>query len=421
LNFEKKVKNPKPAGLRLSVIKKFSAGAKREVIKMASRNTIVAFCIFFSFIFSCAAHAAQVTLAWDRNTQPGITGYKVYWGPHASEFPYSMDVGDVTTYTVTGLVSGETVCFAATDYTDSELESGYSNVVCTIPGGIKYPFADFFNTLCDGVDYDPVKTWVIRPINPRDYGSTFKQGSTPYLLSVLERPSDFFQIEQVWIRNGKVLMSRSTGPQYPELVWDQGYLFSFIKGINSGDWQVETYLTTTAAGYELREVIDFNIDNSAPFGMGLTGTGKSAVNGIAIYSRVLVDSKTAFAVGERVQGLFEGINMFVDHRWQVKTYRNNVLYWTWTQADFNIVDPDWGWIYSYFEPWQISTQAGNYRYDVLLDTGAGFQAFASRSFTVSAAALAPDMLSAEQTAKKIKKKKKPKLPKHGARVIHPNL
>jgi hypothetical protein len=81
--------------------------------------------------FAQDGHSAQVTLAWDANTQPGITGYKIYYGTASGNYTSTLDVGNVTTYTVTGLNSVTNYCFAATCYNDYRTESGYSNEVCT--------------------------------------------------------------------------------------------------------------------------------------------------------------------------------------------------------------------------------------------------------------------------------------------------
>ena len=78
--------------------------------------------------FSSAAHAAQVTLAWDPNTQPEVTGYKIYWGTSSGTYTNSVDVGNVTTYTVCGLNLGS-YYFSVTAYDNDGHESTYSNVV----------------------------------------------------------------------------------------------------------------------------------------------------------------------------------------------------------------------------------------------------------------------------------------------------
>ncbi|HEY5997776.1 MAG TPA: choice-of-anchor D domain-containing protein [bacterium] len=81
------------------------------------------------------ALAAQVTLAWDANTEPDVTGYKVYYGTASGVYGTPIDAGNVTTYTVTGLTDGTTYYFAATAYDSVGNESGYSNEVpYTVPG-----------------------------------------------------------------------------------------------------------------------------------------------------------------------------------------------------------------------------------------------------------------------------------------------
>ncbi len=75
------------------------------------------------------AMAAQVTLTWDANTEPDLAGYKVYYGTAPGAYGTPIDVGNVTTYTVTGLADGQTYYFAATAYDTVGNESGYSNEV----------------------------------------------------------------------------------------------------------------------------------------------------------------------------------------------------------------------------------------------------------------------------------------------------
>lgn len=57
-----------------------------------------------------------------------ITGYKVCYGTASGNYTTSVDVGNVTTYTVTGLSGGTTYYFAVTA-SNSSGESGYSNEV----------------------------------------------------------------------------------------------------------------------------------------------------------------------------------------------------------------------------------------------------------------------------------------------------
>src|SRR5213594_2404769 len=73
--------------------------------------------------------AAQVTLAWDPNTETDLAGYKLYYGTSSGSYPSSVDVGNLTSYTLSGLLEGRTYYFAATAYDLNVNESGFSNEV----------------------------------------------------------------------------------------------------------------------------------------------------------------------------------------------------------------------------------------------------------------------------------------------------
>src|SRR5438445_6955515 len=73
--------------------------------------------------------AAQVTLVWDANTEPDLAGYKLYYGLSSGSYQFSVDVGNVTSYTLSGLLDGRIYYFAATAYNLSVAESGFSNEV----------------------------------------------------------------------------------------------------------------------------------------------------------------------------------------------------------------------------------------------------------------------------------------------------
>jgi hypothetical protein len=74
------------------------------------------------------ARAGDVTLAWDPNPEQDLAGYKLYYGNASRSYSQALALGNVTTYTVTGLASG-TYYFAVTAYNVAQLESGFSNEV----------------------------------------------------------------------------------------------------------------------------------------------------------------------------------------------------------------------------------------------------------------------------------------------------
>jgi hypothetical protein len=74
--------------------------------------------------------AADVTLAWDAKTEYGLAGYKLYYGTGSRTYSTTINVGNQTTSTVTGLGPG-TYFFAVTAYYISGSETTYSNEVST--------------------------------------------------------------------------------------------------------------------------------------------------------------------------------------------------------------------------------------------------------------------------------------------------
>jgi hypothetical protein len=98
-------------------------------VRRTERNLLL-FCLVLGILLLSAwARAADVTLAWDANTEADLSGYKLYYGAASGSYTCSVGVGNVTRYTLTGLNAGQTYFFAATAVSTSGAESGYSNEV----------------------------------------------------------------------------------------------------------------------------------------------------------------------------------------------------------------------------------------------------------------------------------------------------
>ena len=82
-----------------------------------------------SLACSCVtAFAGEVGLAWDAHTAPEIVGYKIYYGFVSTGEVRNIDVGNVTTYRVTGL-DPDTYNLCVTAYDLPGNETACSNVV----------------------------------------------------------------------------------------------------------------------------------------------------------------------------------------------------------------------------------------------------------------------------------------------------
>jgi len=97
--------------------------------KKLSRNLVFFSVLLVALLISVWARAEQVTLAWDANAEPDLSGYKVHYGTASGSYTSSVDVHKVTTAIVTGLTAGRTYYFVVTAYNAANNESGYSNQV----------------------------------------------------------------------------------------------------------------------------------------------------------------------------------------------------------------------------------------------------------------------------------------------------
>jgi hypothetical protein len=52
------------------------------------------------------AHAAEVTVAWDGNSDPAVTGYRVHYGTAPGDYTSHIDVGYATSCVISGLLRG---------------------------------------------------------------------------------------------------------------------------------------------------------------------------------------------------------------------------------------------------------------------------------------------------------------------------
>ena len=99
-----------------------------------------------SMLVLAAAMAQQtavkpsIRLAWDAPTTnvdgsplTDLAGYKVYYGTNSGSYKVSIDVGNVTTTTVSRLDWNITYFFAATAYTTHGVEGDFSNEISWTP------------------------------------------------------------------------------------------------------------------------------------------------------------------------------------------------------------------------------------------------------------------------------------------------
>lgn len=101
---------------------------------------LVVILVFAALLMSgMPAKAAEITLAWDANAEPDLSGYKVYSGTASRSYSGSVDVGNWTNCVMGGLEPGRTYYFSAKAYNATGSESDYSSeVVYNVPAACSY-------------------------------------------------------------------------------------------------------------------------------------------------------------------------------------------------------------------------------------------------------------------------------------------
>jgi hypothetical protein len=105
------------------------------------RATLIVAALFIATPVSQAA-ADTLTLMWDLNTEPDVTGYQVHIGQQSGVYTQTIDVGNTDTFVLANAVAGQQYCFVVTAYA-GDLVSPYSSEVCSLdnqPPFLSQPF-----------------------------------------------------------------------------------------------------------------------------------------------------------------------------------------------------------------------------------------------------------------------------------------
>jgi fibronectin type III domain protein len=81
------------------------------------------------FLAAASAHAGvNVTLQWNRNTEPDIAGYRVHYGPINAPYSQTMDIKS-NAASISNLAAGTVYLFAVSAYNTAGAESAYSQPI----------------------------------------------------------------------------------------------------------------------------------------------------------------------------------------------------------------------------------------------------------------------------------------------------
>jgi len=79
-----------------------------------------------------SAQIGTINLAWEPSTDHAVAGYKVYYGTSPRTYGPGIDVGNVKTFALTGLIKGRRYSISVKAYNTSRHESDFSYEVSSI-------------------------------------------------------------------------------------------------------------------------------------------------------------------------------------------------------------------------------------------------------------------------------------------------
>jgi muramidase (phage lysozyme) len=82
--------------------------------------------ITLALVLPTLSFAGSATISWKGNTEPDLSGYKIYYGTASRSYGPPVPVGKVTQHTLANLTDGKTYYFGVTALDYSGNESGYS-------------------------------------------------------------------------------------------------------------------------------------------------------------------------------------------------------------------------------------------------------------------------------------------------------
>jgi hypothetical protein len=89
------------------------------------QNTVT-ITLAFLILFTAPGIAATLRVSWNANTETDLGGYLLYYGTQSKNYSACIDVGNATSYQLTGVQNGTTCYLAVAAYDTSQNDSALS-------------------------------------------------------------------------------------------------------------------------------------------------------------------------------------------------------------------------------------------------------------------------------------------------------
>ncbi len=275
-----------------------------------ARGIIVTGCLILLVLVCSTTEAAQsITLAWDPSSDPDIAGYHLYYGPARRKYDRKIDLGNVTTTTISDLADGSAFYFAVTAYNDAALESPPSNEV-TIPVPRKFlanvsvrTFVQEGSVMIGGfiLSGEAPKEVILRALGPSLANAGITGAMTDPILELRDSTGALIISNDIYYEDT------------PEFAPSNAYESAISAALSPGAYTAVLRSVSGSSGLALFELYDLDPISSRIVNIssrGSVGTGENVMIGgfiiggdqpTRVIVRALGPSLTAFGVSDALQ------------------------------------------------------------------------------------------------------------------------
>ncbi len=243
------------------------------------------------------------------------------------------------------------------------------------------PYDSPSSFVCESVDtnYDDLRPVNIKPV--------FDKDETVTVMAQVENIIYNHRWKIEVYPNGSNISSGSKTSAWQTVATTQRYANIFAGFSLSAESYIAKIWLDTGDGYALFAVKNFTVEDNSSFNSPTLfacanwAYGSTNPNSRDYWDLQAVGAADEFALGSKVVALAKAKDIKVGHRWMIKFYVGNELYYPYVSEWNSVVNATWA--YTSVRPYITVEQVGNWRIEAWLDVGPGFVLQKTKSFKVS--------------------------------------
>lgn len=221
------------------------------------------------------------------------------------------------------------------------------------------------------------------------HSDTFTAGETSYVLLRIDDVKRDHRFRFIAYHDGAKINGKagytSGWNRVGSWGWQHAYTWAQLNNVTPGTWSVQ-FFVDAGNGFEGVDTVFFTVEqpNSwQPYaynGNGYTGYGPPEGGQDSNWEYWLPEKRTTFTEGDAVYAMMHVDDIRRDFRLRTVTYCNGVQQYDYQPAEWNDVGS--GWNHAYHWPQWGNVWPGEWRFDIYIDIGEGWEFLKTIPFTV---------------------------------------